>query len=39
MYTYLLDNLKDENIRRFMLPDTLGILNPDQTYQFLQKND
>jgi D-citramalate synthase len=31
---YLIDNLKDENIIRFMLPDTLGILNPDQTYEF-----
>jgi D-citramalate synthase len=31
---YMLDNLKDERIMRFMLPDTLGILNPDQTYSF-----
>jgi (R)-citramalate synthase len=31
---YMLDALKDENIDRFMLPDTLGILNPDQTYEF-----
>jgi D-citramalate synthase len=29
---YMLDSLKNENIERFMLPDTLGILNPDQTY-------
>jgi D-citramalate synthase len=34
---YMLDNLKDERIRRFMLPDTLGILNPDQTYYFCKK--
>jgi (R)-citramalate synthase len=34
---YLLDSLKDENIKRFMLPDTLGILNPDQTYAFCKK--
>jgi D-citramalate synthase len=34
---YLLDALKDENIRRFMLPDTLGILNPEQTYNFVKK--
>lgn len=34
---YMLDSLKDENIRRFMLPDTLGILNPDQTYDFCKK--
>jgi (R)-citramalate synthase len=31
---YMLDSLKDENIDRFMLPDTLGILNPEQTYMF-----
>jgi D-citramalate synthase len=30
----MVDTLKDENIKRFMLPDTLGILNPEQTYQF-----
>ncbi len=34
---YMLDSLKDENIKRFMLPDTLGILNPDQTYDFCKK--
>jgi D-citramalate synthase len=34
---YMLDNLKDERITRFMLPDTLGILNPDQTYSFCKK--
>ena len=34
---YMLDALKEENIRRFMLPDTLGILNPDQTYVFCKK--
>lgn len=28
----MVDSLKDEAIERFMLPDTLGILNPDQTY-------
>ena len=32
---YMLDSLKDENIERFMLPDTLGILNPEQTFTFL----
>ena len=31
---YLLDSLKNENIKRFMLPDTLGILNPEQTFNF-----
>lgn len=34
---YMLDSLKEENIRRFMLPDTLGILNPEQTYAFCKK--
>ena len=34
---YMLDALKGENIRRFMLPDTLGILNPDRTYAFCKK--
>ena len=31
---YLLDGLINEPIQRFMLPDTLGILNPDETYEF-----
>ncbi len=30
----MMDGLKDEAITRFMLPDTLGVLNPDETYQF-----
>lgn len=30
----LVDALKELPIRRFMLPDTLGILNPDNTYDF-----
>ena len=34
---YMLESLKDENIERFMLPDTLGILNPEQTYNFCKK--
>lgn len=34
---FMLDSLKDENIERFMLPDTLGILNPEQTYDFCKK--
>jgi D-citramalate synthase len=33
----MLDNLKDDTIKRFMLPDTLGILNPDQTFDFCKK--
>ena len=31
----LVDALKDEGIDRFMLPDTLGVLNPDNTYAFV----
>lgn len=34
---FMLDALKNENIKRFMLPDTLGILNPDQTYALCKK--
>jgi (R)-citramalate synthase len=34
---YLLDCLKDTSIQRFMLPDTLGILNPEQTFAFCKK--
>jgi D-citramalate synthase len=34
---YMIDSLKEEPISRFMLPDTLGILNPDQTYSFCKK--
>lgn len=33
----MMDALKDEGIRRFMLPDTLGILSPDETYQFCKQ--
>ncbi len=37
-YVYMMiDSLKDENILRFMLPDTLGILNPEQTLTFCKK--
>ncbi|KPK82329.1 MAG: 2-isopropylmalate synthase [Bacteroides sp. SM23_62_1] len=31
---YLMDGLVGEEIERFMLPDTLGILNQDQTFEF-----
>lgn len=34
---YLVDALKDEPIERFMLPDTLGILNPDETTSFVKQ--
>jgi D-citramalate synthase len=34
-YMYqVLDALKDESIERYMLPDTLGILNQQETYDF-----
>ena len=32
-----IDALKDENISHFMLPDTLGILNQDETYDFCKQ--
>lgn len=34
---YMLDNLKDLPIKRFMLPDTLGILNPNNTKEFCKQ--
>ncbi len=34
---FMVDALKNENIKRFMLPDTLGILNPDETRIFCDK--
>ncbi|MCU0362619.1 MAG: 2-isopropylmalate synthase [Bacteroidales bacterium] len=34
---YMLESLAGENISRFMLPDTLGVLNPAQTYDFCLK--
>ncbi len=34
---FLMDSLKDENIKRFMLPDTLGVLNPDEAFQFIKQ--
>lgn len=35
-YVYnMIDQLKDENIDRFMLPDTLGVLNPENCFSFL----
>lgn len=37
-YVYkMVDGLRNEPIKRFMLPDTLGILNPDETSKFCQK--
>jgi D-citramalate synthase len=34
---YMLDSLKDTRIQRFMLPDTLGVLSPEQTFDFCRK--
>ncbi len=34
---FMVDSLKNEPIKRFMLPDTLGILNPDETREFCGK--
>jgi (R)-citramalate synthase len=31
---FLVDTLKDENVKRIMLPDTLGILNPYEMFDF-----
>lgn len=37
-YVYnMIDRLSDQPIDRFMLPDTLGILNPDETYAFCKQ--
>ncbi len=33
----LMDALRDSGIRRFMLPDTLGILNPLLTYKYFHR--
>jgi len=33
----MMDGLKEEPVTRFMLPDTLGILNPDETRQFCEE--
>jgi D-citramalate synthase len=34
---FLVDALKDEKIERFMLPDTLGVLNPDEAFKFVKE--
>lgn len=37
-YVYaMLDALKDAGVRRFMLPDTLGVLNPLQVVEYIRK--
>ncbi|MDR1370703.1 MAG: 2-isopropylmalate synthase [Dysgonamonadaceae bacterium] len=34
---HMIDNLKNKNIRRFMLPDTLGVLNPENTMKYCRR--
>lgn len=34
---YILDNLANTSIKRFMLPDTLGILYPKETYKYCKE--
>lgn len=34
---FMMDSLQNENINRFMLPDTLGILNQDQSFELCSK--
>lgn len=34
---FMMDRLKDTSIKRFMLPDTLGILNPHTTWKYCRK--
>jgi len=34
---YMVDGLKEEALKRFMLPDTLGILNPENTGLFCRQ--
>lgn len=34
---YMMDNLKNLPIKRFMIPDTLGILNPHTTWKYCRK--
>ncbi|OAV65464.1 2-isopropylmalate synthase [Bacteroidales bacterium Barb6XT] len=36
VFTFI-DSLRDLPVRRFMLPDTLGILNPDNTFTFCRQ--
>jgi len=34
---FYIDNLKDEPVKRFMLPDTLGILDHEEVYSYCQE--
>ncbi len=33
---FLLDALRKEKLMRFMLPDTLGVMNPEEAYEFVK---
>jgi D-citramalate synthase len=34
---FMVENLRHQPIKRIMLPDTLGILDPDETYEFCRE--
>lgn len=34
---FMISNLKEMNVQRIMLPDTLGILDPDETFDYCQE--
>ncbi|HLN56575.1 MAG TPA: alpha-isopropylmalate synthase regulatory domain-containing protein [Bacteroidales bacterium] len=34
---FMIDSLRNDKIERFMLPDTLGVLSPDQTFEYCSK--
>ena len=34
---YLVDNLKDAALQRILLPDTLGVLSPDEVFRFCKE--
>lgn len=34
---FMINQLKDQGVNRFMLPDTLGILNPEEMYTFCSR--
>ncbi|MBT8043338.1 MAG: 2-isopropylmalate synthase, partial [Verrucomicrobiae bacterium] len=34
---FMVDGLKDTSIKRFMLPDTLGVLSPDNAYAYCKE--
>jgi (R)-citramalate synthase len=35
--SFLINGIKDLGVKRFMLPDTLGILNPDSSFEYVSK--